>query len=132
MSKRTGAAIPGAFHRVTALNAVTATSTSNPIPVAGARRVSCAFTRADHSAGSSAFKLQGTLDGETWVDLNMLVENLTNTNVQDYVRATEITLSANGTTLAALDLAVLGLLEIRAVVTETTDGTHSAEILIEY
>lgn len=116
----------------TLLDGVTATTTSAAVPSAGANRATFALTRADHSAGSSAFKIQGTVDGTTWVDLNSLMEDLTNTNAQNHTRVTTITLAADGTTFASLDLEHATYLGLRVVVTETTDGTHTAKVLLEY
>ena len=116
---------------ITALNAVTATTTSEAIAVSGAKKITLAFTRANHSAGSSAFSVLGTVDGETYVTLNKLVTNVTNTNAQDVVRAASVTLSSNTTEIAHLDIGSLALLAIKVKVTETTDGTHTAKVLIE-
>lgn len=117
------------FH--TPLSAVTATTTSHEIDILGAKRVTFAFTRADHSSGSSAFKVQVSLDGATFVDFNGLIEDLTNTNAQDSVRATTITLSADGTKVASMDLERHCVRKMKVVVTETTDGTHSCKAVVE-
>ncbi len=124
--------MPGSYEYKIPLNAVTATTTSEAIEVLGARRISLALTRADHSSGSSAFKVQVTIDdGETWVDFNGLVQDITNTNEQNKTRATTITLSSNTTVLASMDLQHHHVQKMRVVVTETTDGTHTAKVLIE-
>ena len=116
---------------ITVLDAVTATKTSSAQNISGAKKVTFFFKRANHSAGSSAFKVSGSIDGTNFVDLNSLIEDLTNTNVQDYTRVTTVTLSADGTKVASLDLTHLCLESIKVTVTETSDGTHTATMLIE-
>ena len=117
----------------TPLNAVTATTTSVAISMEGVRKASLLLTRADHSSGSSAFKVQVSIDGgTTYVDFNSLIQDLTNTNAQDVVRATTITLSSNTSVLASVDLQRVAITHMKVVVTETTDGTHTAVLSREY
>lgn len=116
---------------VTALNGVTETSTSEAISVKDAQKVTLLMTRADHVSGSSAFSVSGSIDGVTYVPLNKLVTNVANTNVQDVVRAASVTLAANGSELAHLDIEGMALEAIKVTVTEVTDGTHTAKLLIE-
>ena len=113
------------FIEETLLDAVTATTTSDPINVERYRHIGFQFKRADHSAGSSAFTVEGTVNGVDWTALNMIVSNVTNTNAQTRTRVASVTLSSDTTALAWLeDLIVLKA--VRVVATETTDGTHSA------
>jgi len=116
---------------ITVLDAVTATTTSSAQVVSGAKKITFFFTRANHSAGSSTFKVSGSIDGTTFVDLNSLIEDLTNTNAQNYTRTATVALSANGTKVAGLDLTHLGYEAIKVTVTEGVDGTHSCSMLIE-
>lgn len=108
----------------TLLNAVTATTTSKVVNVEGCTRIGLQFKRADHSAGSSAFSAEGTINGKDWTTLNLIISNATNTNAQTLTRVASVSLAANGTALAFLDAVCLKA--IRVTVTETTDGTHSA------
>lgn len=117
---------------VTALDAVTATTTSAPIGVKYAEKVTIFVTRANHSAGSSAFTVTGSPDGVTYYDVKTLIDNVANTNAQNYTRIATKTLSANGSDFVGLDLEPFGYEWIKVTVTETTDGTHSAKVLIEY
>lgn len=121
----------GIVREVTALDGVTATTTSDPISVVGAKKLTLLMTRANHSSGSSAFSVTGSVDGTTFVTLNKLITNVTNTNAQTKIRAASVTLSANGSELAGIDIEDMGLHSIKVTVTETTDGTHSAKVLIE-
>jgi hypothetical protein len=117
---------------VVALNAVTATTTSSEIDVRGAKKVVILCTRANHSAGSTAFSVTGSIDkGTTYVATN-IVDHAANTNAQTVTRSASKTLSANGTAWIALDLEYLAFDLIKVTATETTDGTHSASVYITY
>lgn len=117
---------------ITALSAVTATTTSEAIDVKYAEKITLLLTRANHSAGSSAFTVTGSVDGATYVALNTLIDNVTNTNAQTLTRIATKTLSADGSALVALDLEQFGYSFIKVTVTEATDGTHSAVVFVEY
>lgn len=117
---------------ITALNAVTATTTSEAIDVKYAEKITILLTRANHSAGSSAFTVTGSVDGATYVALNTLIDNVTNTNAQTLTRIATKTLSADGSAIVALDLEQFGYSFIKVTVTEATDGTHSAVVFVEY
>jgi len=111
------------------IDAVTATTTSDPIDVKYAKKVVMMLQRAAHSAGSSTFTVLGSIDGGvTYVALNILRDNATGvlTLVANKV------LSADGYALVALDLENSGfaLDYIKIVVTEATDGTHSASVYV--
>jgi len=114
-----------------ALDAVTATTTSNVIPTEGAKKITLLLTRAAHSAGSSAFSVTGSVDGVTFVTINSMIEDLTNATANGYTRTASVSLAANGNKIAAVDLAVNSYKAIKVVVTETTDGTHSALVAVE-
>lgn len=139
MAKTNGAIARGSWNIYTPLNAVTATTNSSSIPIAGAKRITCEFTRANHSAGSSAFKVQFSFDDSTWTDYNMLVKNLARdagvgTAGEDIgtTATTTATLSTNGTELWFVDTEFLVAPYMRVIVTETTDGTHTAKVMVEY
>jgi len=115
----------------TLLDAVTATTTSEEIVIAGARKVSFMFTRANHAAGSTAFSVEVSLDGTTYVAYNKLISDVTNTNAQTLTRVASVSLAANGSAYASLDLTSDAIYSIRVTATETTDGTHTAKVIIE-
>jgi hypothetical protein len=143
--------------RITALNAVTATTTSSKFWVGGAKRIGLHYRRADHSSGSTAFTVKaslepleianGPLDAHnnltggsaiTMTALNMLVSNVTNTNAQTRTRVNSVSLAANGDAIAWLEPDAIAWLEpdilvnwLEITATETTDGTHSAWIVLE-
>lgn len=123
------------IRKIVALNGVTTTTTSNKIFVGGAKRVAVLLRRANHSSGSSAFTIKGSLDYEevtpTMTALNVWIDNVTNTNGQTLTRVAGKTLSADGDAFLWLDKnCIINYIEI--TVTETTDGTHSAWVLAEY
>src|SRR5688572_3472226 len=112
--------------RITAIDAVTATTISSKFWVGGAKRIGFLFRRANHSAGSTAFSVKGSLDAYetgngtadahgnrtggntvTMTALNMVVSNVTNTNGQMRTRVTSTTLSANGDAFAWLEPDIL-------------------------
>lgn len=132
MSKINGAINKGTWSLHTPLNAVTATTTSSAVPITGAKRITWAFTRADHSSGSSAFDVTVSLDGSTFVAFNKLIDNVTNTNAQTKTRVASSTLSSNTTKVYSMDLENDVYAEMKVTVTETTDGTHTAKCIIEY
>jgi hypothetical protein len=121
---------------ITALDAVVATTTSNKFFVGGAKRIAFLFRRAAHSAGSSLFTVNIGLESEdtvtpTMTATNMLIDDLTNTNTQNLTRVANHNLAANGDAILYLDPVVL-CNWISVTVTQTTDGTHSAWIVLEY
>lgn len=116
----------------TPLNAVVATTTSAAQNIEGAKKVTFLFKRADHTAGSSTFTVTGSIDGSTYVALNKLISNVTNTNAQTKTRVASVALSSNTSALYSLDLENDTYTDIKITVTEVTDGTHTAKMLIEY
>lgn len=117
---------------VVALNAVTATTTSQVIPCKGAKKITLLFTRANHSSGSTAFTVPVSIDDTTYVDCAMLIDNLANSNSQDVTRVASKTLNADGSAILAIDLSVFAFSSLKVTATETTDGTHSATVYLEY
>lgn len=113
------------------LDGVTATTTSSAIDVRNAKKVTLFLKRANHSAGSTAFSVTGSIDGTNYVTSNMIIDNLTNTNAQNYTRVASKTLSADGTAVVGLDICKIPFRFIKVTATETTDGTHTASVYIE-
>lgn len=113
------------------LDAVTATTTSERVNIENAEKVSLVFTRANHSAGSSAFAVEVSVDGDNWVTFSKLISNATNTNAQNKTRVASVALAANGSSTVAMDLENDIYRWMRVTVTETTDGTHTAKALIQ-
>jgi N-acetyl-beta-hexosaminidase len=122
----------GIYRVITALDAVAATTTSEEIVVAGAKKVSFMFTRTNHSSGSSAFSVEVSLDGTTYVAYNKLISNVTNTNAQTLTRVASVSLASNTSTYATMDLEHDAIYSIKVTATETTDGNHTAKAIIEW
>ena len=127
-----GAITPGTYNVFTPLNAVTATTTSEEIVIAGAKKVSFLFKRANHSAGSSTFTVEVSLDGTTYVAYNKLISNATNTNAQTLTRVASVALASDTSALYSMDLQNDAIYSIKITATEVTDGTHTAQCLVEY
>lgn len=118
---------------ITALDSVTATTTSSKIWVGDFDRVALLYRRADHSAGSTAFTVKAGFaqlpsDSPTMTAYNMLIDNVTNTNAQTPTRINSKSLAANGDAMVWMDPSAPAT-HIEITATETTDGTHSAYII---
>lgn len=116
---------------IKAIDAVTATTVSEPINIENAEKISLIFTRANHSAGSTAFSVEVSLDGTTYVAFNKLITNVTNTNAQTKTRVASVSLASNTSSIVAMDLENDIFRWMRITATETTDGTHTAKALIQ-
>jgi len=110
---------------VTLLDAVTATTTSAAVEVAGATNISLQGVRADHSSGSTAWSVTVSNDGTNYVAYNLLIDNVTNTNGQQLTRVASKSLGANGSVILGFD-ENFAYRYLKVTATETTDGTHSA------
>lgn len=138
------------LRRITALSAVTATTTSAKFWVGGAKRIGILLRAAAITSGNGAFAIKGSLQpfedgagggqdeftnpkggsGVTMTAINMFLDNVTNTNAQTLTRVNGTTLSANGDKYLWLSPeCLMNWLEI--TVTRTTDGTYSAFIVVE-
>lgn len=119
--------------QVTALNAVSDTTTSNAIEIVGAKKVTILGQRANNGTGTSTFSVLVSIDGTNFVAYNRLITNVANTNAQTHVRAASFAIvNSNGYEFASLDLEQETFSHIQVKVTETTDGTHSAFVRIQY
>lgn len=119
---------------VTALNAVTTTTTSEAIPVSTAKKITLLFTRADHSSGNHVFTVTGSVNGKdgTYVACNKLIKNISNAISEGLTRVASVTLSANGSELVSLDIENDTFTHIKVTATKTTDGTASAIVTVSY
>jgi len=120
---------------ITALDAVVATTTSNKFYVGNAQRIGFLFRRGSHGSGSTAFSVNIGGESEdtvtpTMTATNMLIGNTAATNSQTTAHVASVTLAANGDAYAWLDpLCVVNWVSVTA--TETTDGAHTAFIILE-
>ena len=108
----------------TLINAVTATTTSNGVPMDNAGRASLMLVSSGISSGNGVFTVQVSNDGVNWVDYNRLITNVTNTNAQTDTKVASVTLSTNTTSMVFIPNSDT-FASIRAKVVVTTDGTYS-------
>ncbi len=119
-----------------ALDAVTANTTSKKYEVGGATRIGILLRRANHSSGSSAFTVKGSMDpvgttSPTMTDLNMLIDNVTNDNSEGITRVNGKTLNSDSDAFLWVDTnCIVNWLEVS--VAHSTDGVHTAHIIAEY
>lgn len=116
----------------TPINAVTATTESEEIVIAGAKKITLFFTRANHTSGSTLFDVDVSLDGTTYVDFAQLITNVINGITEGKVRVASVSLSSNTTSAVSMDLDNSAFYSMKVKATETTDGTHTVKVLIEY
>lgn len=118
---------------IKAIDAVTATTESAEIDVRGAKKVILRCQRANHSAGSTAFSVTGSIDKGTTFDPISMIDYVANTNAQTITRTlSKSSGAANGIFYTALELDYLAFDKIKVTATETTDGTHSIWVYIVY
>lgn len=113
----------------TLLNGVEEDTTSSAFSIDGYDKIGLQFKAASITSGNGVFTVEGTINGTDWVALNVLVDNVTNTNAQDLTRVAAKTLSSNSTVLVWLD-SVAALKAIRVAVDVTTDGAYTANIIV--
>lgn len=121
----------------------TNTSMGNSLNIANADKVTMYFQRGDTTGtgntGTSTFSVQVSQDNSNWITLNMLIDNVTNSNSQTLTRVGSSILSASanyGTATAtkaySLDLTSGVYKYLRCIVVEGTDGEHTCKALIQY
>lgn len=113
------------------LNQVTATTTSDTIDIANAEEVGLIVKRENHTAGSSTFKIEVSINETDWIQVNRLVDNVTNTNAQGKTRIAEKVLSSDTVDFVTIEKELGVFKYARVTVTHDTDGTHSAWISIK-
>lgn len=116
---------------IAAIDGATATTTSAAINVEGAEKVTMLCTRSNHSAGSTAFSATGSIDGTNFFALPLVVQAAT-TNAQTITRTVAPSLSSNTSVWLSVDMEYLALKQIKVTATETTDGTHDVDVLIQW
>ena len=107
------------------LPAVTTTTTSGPIPVNNAGRLSIMLLSSGISSGNGVFTVQVSNDGTNFADYNRITTNVTNTNTQTDTRVASVTLSTNTTNFLFFPPGDT-FAYFRTKVTVSTDGTYSA------
>lgn len=113
------------------MSAVAVTTTSNPISLEGAKKVTLRLTRTLHSSGSTAFTVTGSIDGDNFTALNNIVTDVTNTNAQTQTRVASVSLASDTSQFVNLDLTFYTLKFIKVVATRTTDGSATVAATVE-
>ncbi len=111
--------------RITALNAVTATTTSGGVATGLSGVVSIQFIAASITSGNGVFTVGVSNDGTNWVAYNRLNSNVTNTNAQFDTRVASVTLSSNSSAMVTFPPGDIFNF-VRVTCTRTTDGAYSA------
>jgi hypothetical protein len=107
---------------ITALSAVTSTTTSDAYDISKRQQATVQFVCANRTSGNGVFTIDGSNDGTNWVT-GIAFLDATQTTVATFV--TSKTLNADGTAGAYI---TTGFRMIRVKVTRTTDGKYSAII----
>ena len=119
--------------KIVALDGVTATTVSAPIPVKYAKRATLLFERASHVSGDAIFSVQAALDysdgGDFVPNVNM-ISNDPNNHSQTIERQITVSLAANGKSIYALDLENFCYEYIQVKVVESGSGTSTCKLLI--
>ena len=117
---------------INVLDSVTANTTAPAESIEGAKKVMLICKRAGSvGGGSSAFSATVSVDGTNYITYNKWIRNLANTIDQTLTRVASLTLTtdvADFITMSPED----AYLDIKVSVAETTAGTHSAWLMIEY
>ena len=114
------------------LDAVTATTESEPVNIENAEKVTLEFTRTNHGSGSTSFAVAVSVDGVTYVTFNKLIDNVVNTNAQNLTRVAAVSLASNTSKHYSMDLSQDAFRWMKVTATETTDGTHTCKALVTY
>lgn len=109
-----------------------ASKVSDVVSLEGAKRVTLLFTRTDHTAGSSVFSVEVSLDGITFITFNKLIDNVANTNAQTLTRVASSSLASATSKYYSMDLQHDYFKFMRVSGTVVTDGKVTAKSYIEY
>lgn len=112
------------------LTAVTATTTSSPIPVNNAKRLSIMVLSSAISSGNGVYTVQISNDGINFATYNRIIPNLVGTNAQTDAYVASVTLSTNTTNFLFFPPGDTFAF-LRTTVTRTTDGTYSAVAYVD-
>lgn len=120
------------YEVIKVLDDVTATTTSQPVNIADAKKVVLVYKRSNHSSGKTVFSATVSVDGTNYITYNKWIVNVVNAISEGETRVASVdTGAANATgflTMSPED----GFLDIKVTATETTDGTHAAWLYIEH
>lgn len=128
----------GVLQQFTFFTATTTNATSTTLNVAGAKKITAFVSRGDTlgtgNSGSEVQQLQVKMSGSgDWVTYNRMIDNVTNSNVQNLTRVANMALAAGTSTkIYSADLSTDVIEQIRCVRIETTDGEGTCSVLVQY
>lgn len=121
---------------ITALSAVTGTTTSAIIPMSDVNKATIAFSESGTvNNRSGVFTVTASIDGTNFYALNTLVSNAANTNSQNLTRVASVTINSASTTLVAIEpLFPLHSIKITVTVSDgaAPTGNFTAKIYKKY
>ena len=109
------------------LNAVTVTTTSNPLNIQNDQCITIMFVCANHTSGNGVFSVDVMIGGVWHTGVALIDLTVANTNSQNQTRLTSVTLNSNTNYVVAID-AQSSYEAIRVVCAVTTDGNYSAHV----
>lgn len=117
---------------ISVYSAITATPTPVAINVENAKRSTIVLTEGGTvNNRSGALAVTGSVDGENFYALNMLVDNVTNTNAQTITRVASKTRSTAGTDLIGIDFTLLPVNWIKIALTITDGATPTGNFTVK-
>ena len=118
----------------TVLDGVTSDTTSNAIPVQGAKKVALYLEQAStNSTEEGEFSVDISFDGTNFVDFNMLIDNTSDTNSENLTRVASKTLTADGSAVVFMEPKALGSiveLKVSVAVTNSDKAEFTAKVAI--
>ncbi len=125
----------GFFQDRTLIVANTSSATSSGYRVAGARAVTLVFSSDGPNGsgtGTTTFSVEGSVDGTTYYDYNMLVSNVANTNAQDLTRVATVDITGTSTSLYFLPIEETPFQTIRCISVEAGTTTATCSAFVQY
>ena len=107
------------------IDAVVATTTSEPVDVSLRKKMSLQFFSSGVSTGNGVFTVEISNDGINWVAYNRLITNVTKASPATDAGVASVTLSSNTSAFAFFPVGDHFRM-IRVVLTFTTNGVYSA------
>lgn len=107
------------------LDAVVATTTSDPFNIEGVIKISLQLIASAITSGNGVFLVEVSNDNVNWIQFNKMIDNVANTNAQNLTRVASATLSSNSNKVYTLNFQEDPYKYMRVKVTRTTDGTYS-------
>ncbi len=116
---------PQGYEVRTLIDGATGNKTSNALQVQGARKIALYIEQANTGGSEEGeFKVNVSLDGDNFIQHNMLLDNTSDTNSESLTRVSSKTLSADGSALLFLEPKTVGALnELKVDLTVSNSDT---------